>query len=292
MSNAENNRDSPDSGRASHPALDPARDIEPKDAVVNQQFARFYEIVRILRGPLGCPWDREQTPDSLKGFLLEEAFECIDAISSQDSEHVAEELGDVFLIAAMIGYVYEQSGEFRVERVFRDIGDKLIRRHPHVFSGAAELDSEAVKRQWDDIKIDVEGKDAKQSLLDKVPRGFSPLEAAYRLQRKAAKVGFDWSEHSAVVRKIREEVAELEAEIDSANQSRIEQEVGDLLFSVVNLARKLEIDPTLALHHSNEKFRRRFAHVEREMHADQRQMSAAQQQLMDKLWNEAKQREG
>ncbi|TVQ40007.1 MAG: nucleoside triphosphate pyrophosphohydrolase [Spirochaetaceae bacterium] len=277
--------------------------MEPQDLAAGEEFGRFFEIVRILRGPQGCPWDREQTPESLKGFLLEEAFECLDAIGRDDSEHVSEELGDVFLIAAMIAYVYEQQGAFSVARVFRDIGDKLVRRHPHVFGDADASDSGAVKRQWDEIKTHIEGKSGKHSLLDRVSRGFSPLEAAFRLQRKAAKVGFDWPDYRPVIGKIHEELGELQAELSVADKATpggtaknddqrgadIEQEVGDLLFSVVNLSRKLGIDPTLALHQANDKFRRRFLFVEQGMRDSGREMTSAEVDAMEDLWRRSKQ---
>lgn len=274
------------------------------------QFARFLSIVKQLRGPEGCPWDREQTPETLKRFLVEESFECVDAISRGNRGHAREELGDVFLIVSMIAYVYQQEGSFTVEAVLAEIADKLVRRHPHVFGESRAEDSAAVKAQWDDIKANVEGKAAKGSLLDAVSRGFPPLEVALRLQKKAAKVGFDWASCRPVIAKVQEELSEIEAVLaqseprqagdntgseqkgeedrDVANHERLEQEAGDLLFAAVNLARKAGVDPTLALHRCNESFRRRFAFVERGMQERGLEMHQEQLAIMDELWNAAK----
>ena len=250
-------------------------------------FERFFEIIRVLRGPHGCPWDIEQTPVTLKGFLLEEAFECIDSISSDDQSGVREELGDVLLIAIMIAYVYEQSGAFRVTDVLKDIGDKLVRRHPHVFGDAVARDAERVKQQWEEIKVTVEGKQSKTGILDGVKRNLPPLDTAAKLQRKAAKVGFDWKDHAPVVDKVREEIEELERELERGGTG-IEHEIGDLLFSVVNLSRKLHIDPTLALHGANERFRGRFGYIESTLRGQGAEPSPELLDEMERLWNKAK----
>lgn len=266
------------------------------DATALLAFERFFEIIRVLRSPQGCPWDIEQTPTTLKGFLLEEAFECVDAVSSGDESGVREELGDVLLIATMIAYVYEQSGVFRVADVLKDIGDKLVRRHPHVFGDAVARDSERVKQQWDEIKVRVEGKRSKTGILDGVKRNLPPLDTAMKLQKKAAKVGFDWKDHIPVIDKVREEVEELERELErdgaGTEHPGIEHEIGDLLFSAVNLSRKLDIDPTLALHAANERFRYRFGYVEKTLRAQGTEPSSEHLDEMERLWTAAKEISG
>ncbi|TVR03812.1 MAG: nucleoside triphosphate pyrophosphohydrolase [Spirochaetaceae bacterium] len=261
------------------------------DAPALAAFGRFYEIIRVLRGPEGCPWDIEQTADTLKGFLLEEAFECIDSISTGDVTGVREELGDVLLIAVMIAYVYEQSGDFSVSDVLSEIAEKLVRRHPHVFGDAVARDSERVKQQWEEIKVTVEGKQSKTGILDGVKRNLPPLDTAVKLQKKAGKVGFDWKDHAPVFEKVREEIEELERELEHGGAG-IEHEIGDLLFSVVNLSRKLHIDPTMALHGANERFRHRFAYIEANLRAEGAQPSAEHLDEMERLWAAAKQIQG
>ncbi len=253
------------------------------------EFKRLLDIVKTLRGPNGCPWDKEQSARTLRGDLLEETYECIDAINSHDSGNLREELGDLFLLATMISYIEQQAGRFTVTDVLDEISEKLIRRHPHVFSDSTISGSEEVIQQWDRIKRDVEGKDSGSSLLDSVPGSLPPLEKAYRYQKKAAKVGFDWEELSQVSDKVHEELQELE-EIDPQNGSHteVENELGDLLFAVVNLCRHYKVDPAIALHGTNRKFARRFRYIEEEMKSRGKALSTKEFSLMDTLWNEAK----
>ena len=252
-------------------------------------FDRLYGIIQKLRSPEGCPWDRKQTPDSLRPFLIEEIYECFEAMDDGDSEHVKEELGDIFMLITMISYMKEQEQSFSVASVLQEVSDKLVRRHPHVF-GDVELEtSEEVIQQWAEIKTNVEGRKVEGSLLDKVPRTMPPLERATRLQGRAADVGFDWSKVNDVLAKVREEIDELGAAIGDSDSS-IEDELGDLLFSLVNLARFLKIDPTLALHRTNTKFTSRFSYIEREMQKRGQELSRENMGLMDELWNQAKSR--
>ena len=265
-------------------------------------FGHFFKVIKTLRAPGGCPWDREQTPLSMRCDLIEETFEAVDAITAQDAAHSKEELGDVLLNTVMISYMNEQNGSFSVADMLEEVSEKLIRRHPHVFQqseGAVESkgkvsSSQEVLNQWERIKQNVEGRKF-SSVLDEVPNGFPPLLKAYKMQKKAAKKGFDWKDSSSVVKKINEELAEvLEAkellenierkklkskdaekiepfttksseEINNA-QLCVEEEVGDLLFAVVNYARKLGVDPETALNRTNKKFYRRFSYVEQQMH--------------------------
>jgi tetrapyrrole methylase family protein/MazG family protein len=262
-----------------------------------EAFAGLYRIIARLRAPDGCPWDREQTPLSLRGDLIEEAYELVEAIVEGDPDHVREESGDLVLVAAMICYMFEEEGRFTVAQCLEEIQAKLIRRHPHVFGEAMAASSAEVLEQWAQIKEKVEGRRKKDSLLDAVSQALPTLERAYKLQKKAAKVGFDWPESGGAWAKAREELAEAELEARAiqagggdpeAKKGLLEAELGDLLFSVVNLSRKEGIDPGLALARANDKFTRRFRHVEKRMAETGQKMEAGALEAMDGFWNEAK----
>lgn len=258
-------------------------------------FNRLYTVVQKLRGPGGCPWDREQSPESLRGDLIEETYECIEAIDEKNPEHIKEELGDIFLLATMISYMHEQEGSFSVQDALEEVSEKLIRRHPHVFGNSSAKTSSEVLDQWAKIKVEQEGRKPKDSILDEVSQALPPLERAYKLQKKAAKTGFDWDNIEAVWEKIHEEITEVkdacdkhELDASSSNREHIEEELGDLLFSVINICRYLKADPALALQRTNNKFIKRFKHVEQEMKKQGEQMQAGKLHLMDRFWNEAK----
>lgn len=287
-----------------------------------EAFGRLYETIQRLRAPGGCPWDREQTPLSLRETLIEESYETVEAITEAeggDSEgqsskkaaasgselgshnelraHVCEELGDVFLNATMISYMYEEAGDFTVEDSLNEVSDKLIRRHPHVFGStegfagpesAGKTDTaEKVLAQWDVIKRGVEGRKA-DSILDEVSRGMPALERSAKLQKKAAKAGFDWKSIDDVWPKVEEELAELRDAVASGKTSDIEDELGDLLFAVVNISRHLKVDPGVALTRTNAKFTRRFKHVEQSMKKAGIPMDRDHLREMDGFWDEAK----
>ena len=255
------------------------------------EFQELYRIISVLRGPDGCPWDIKQTPDSMKSGLLEEAYECVDAIIDGDDSHLREELGDVFLLVTMLSYMKEQENSFSVSDALESISQKLIRRHPHVFGDPGDSDaktSDEVVAQWDDIKRTVELRTTENGIFAHVPRHLPPLERAYELQKKAAKVGFDWENAPDVVAKAAEEIGELREAVERSEPSGMEEEIGDLLFSLINVARFLDIDPAIALHKTNAKFVRRFAHVEASMKEDGKQLSRENFALMDAYWDEAK----
>jgi len=260
----------------------------------NEAFQKLFEIVVRLRGPGGCPWDLEQTPLTLRGDLIEETYECVEAIDEQNPPHVKEELGDLFLLVTMLSYMHEQEGHFTVAEVLEDLSEKLIRRHPHVFKNTngsdPSLTSEEVLKNWAKIKVEQEGRKPKDSVLDEVSRGLPPLDRAWKLQKKAAKVGFDWPDVSGVIAKIKEELQETEAAMTcaSADNTALEGELGDLLFSVVNLCRFLGIEPSVALQRTNIKFTERFKHVEKRMKETGQEMKAGNLEAMDRYWNEAK----
>ncbi len=263
-------------------------------------FQRLYDTIARLRGPGGCPWDIEQTPLTLRETLIEEAYETVEALTEGDAPHICEELGDVFLNATMLSYMYEQEGVFTVADSLNEVSDKLIRRHPHVFGateGFAGPDSasrtdtaEKVLGQWESIKEQVEGRRG-ESVLDSVPDSFPPLLKAYKYQKKAAKAGFDWADLSAVWPKVHEEIDELKEAIGSGNQDHVEDELGDLLFALVNIARHLKVDPSVALTRTNAKFGRRFRHVEQSMKAAGIPMKHEHLAEMDRFWDEAKLKE-
>lgn len=250
----------------------------------------LYKVVSRLRAPDGCPWDRKQTLDSMKDFLLEEAYETVTAVQDHDTAGIVEELGDVFLILAMMVKILEEDNQANPAEIFNGIGSKLIRRHPHVFGDEEIHDAESVKARWDQIKETVEGREKKKG-VHAVPPSLPPLERSYKIQRRAAKSGFDWEDHQGPLEKVREEMAEIEEEISSSDQKKLESELGDLLFSVVNLARKLKVDPMAALHGTNEKFLRRYSQVEEEMERAGEAMDQSKLELMDRYWNQAKERE-
>jgi tetrapyrrole methylase family protein/MazG family protein len=224
--------------------------------------------------------------------LIEETYECVEAIDEKDPFHVKEELGDIFLLAVMISYMYEEEGKFSVAGALEGISEKLIRRHPHVFAGLSVKDSAEVLDNWAKIKVEQEGRKPKDSILDEVSRGLPPLDRAWKLQKKAAKAGFDWPGIEGVVSKVTEELKELSDAIASGAagtpSGAVEEELGDLLFSVVNLCRHLHVEPSVALQRTNIKFTERFKYVEKRMKESGAGMKQENLGLMDSYWNEAK----
>ncbi|MCL2175763.1 MAG: nucleoside triphosphate pyrophosphohydrolase [Treponema sp.] len=261
----------------------------------SENFQALYDIIVKLRSPEGCEWDREQTPSTLRGALVEETYECLEAIDENDPAHIAEELGDLFLLATMIGYMHEQDRKFTVADVLKGVSEKLIRRHPHVFGDAQVKDSEEILKNWAVIKIQ-EGRKPKDSLLDEVNSGLPPMDRAYALQKKAAKVGFDWSNEKEVIAKILEELDEVQdainkeqlAESKKQSSDELEGELGDLLFAVINLCRFLKVEPSVALRRTNAKFVDRFKYVETKMKETGQTMTKENIGVMDGFWNEAK----
>ena len=263
---------------------------------VGKSFERLYKIVQKLRSPEGCPWDKEQTPLTMRAPLIEETFEAVDAISNEDANHTKEELGDVFLNASMISSMYQESDDFNIVQVLNEVCDKIIRRHPHVWKESegsssaiegSEKNAEKVLEQWEAIKQKIEGR-KKKSSLEEISYGLPPLLRAYKIQKKAAKKGFDWKDSDGPWDKIHEEIAELKEASSTKTQEEIQEELGDVLFSVVNLARHLKVDPVLALASTNEKFKRRFSYVEEKMETSGIEMNQENLEIMDKFWDEGK----
>ncbi|HUI70192.1 MAG TPA: nucleoside triphosphate pyrophosphohydrolase [Spirochaetia bacterium] len=265
---------------------------ESSNDLPSAAFAQLLETIQRLRGPKGCAWDRAQTPTSLRASLVEEVWEAVSAIEARDEKNLEEELGDLYLLVTMIAWMKEQEGTFSVSSVLQRIHEKLIRRHPHVFGNAAGNSVKEILVRWDEIKAAEKGGQASSgSTLDHLPRALQPLEKSLVLQKKAAKVGFDWPEPAPVWDKIAEEMNELSSAVARGNPAEIEEEVGDLLFSVVNLSRFFKVDPTIALHATNVKFERRFREVEKRLAAHGLKPSDAGLSRMDALWNQIKSEE-
>lgn len=251
-------------------------------------FAKLLAVCRRLRGPDGCPWDREQTLESMTPYLTEEASEAVEAIGNADPDHSAEELGDLaFLVLFCLELTGERWGVGLAESLDR-AAEKLIRRHPHVYGDAKVEDGEAAYRQWQEIKK-AEKKDAGASLLGEQPKGLNALVAAYRLQEKAAAVGFDWPTADGSLAKVREETDEVAHAMQSGDTTpELAREIGDLLFAVVNLSRKLRVDPERELRATMHRFRERFLHIERRLAEQGRTPLQSDLVEMDALWDEAK----
>lgn len=252
--------------------------------------ARLLEIMARLRDPQsGCPWDIEQTFATIAPYTVEEAYEVADAIERGDLNDLKEELGDLLLQVVFHSRIAEEQGAFAFDDVASAINDKMLRRHPHVFGDHAYASAADQKADWERLKaVERAAKGNAQSLLDDVPTGLPALTRAVKLTARAARVGFDWPDVSFVIDKLREETAEIEAEIDQADPARLRDELGDVLFVVANLARKLGVEPEDALRGANAKFVRRFSHIESELAA--KGSSPAQSDLaeMDALWDAAK----
>ena len=263
---------------------------------VNEAFLALYDTIVKLRSPDGCKWDREQTPSTLRGALVEETYECIEAINENDPAHICEELGDLFLLSTMIGYMHEQEGVFSVADALAKVNEKLIRRHPHVFADVKVKDTSEILNNWSAIKIEKEGRRPKDSILDDVSSGVPPMDRSYALQKKAAKTGFDWPDAEGVIAKIMEELDEVLAVVNkkmpdedkTLNCQEIENELGDLLFAVINLCRFFKTDPSVALHRTNIKFADRFKYVEKKMKESDNEMKKENLNIMDKFLEEAK----
>ena len=253
-------------------------------------FEDLVEIMRRLRGPGGCPWDAEQTHESLTRYLLEEAYEVIEAIETKSADHLREELGDLLLQPVFHAAIAEEAGTFTIDEVIRTLCDKLIRRHPHVFGDMEIMDSSAQIENWERIKRDEKGTERK-SALSGVPPQLPALLKAQKISEKAARVGFDWEHVDQVVAKVMEELHEFEEAMALRDNDRMEAELGDLLFAIVNLGRFLSINPEEALRKTISRFQHRFQHVEESLNAQGRKMKDTPLEEMDHLWEEAKELE-
>ncbi len=279
------------------------RDIETTE---HPAFDEFVKTIACLRAPDGCPWDREQTHESIARNMIEEAYEAVDAIESRDTTHLREELGDVLMQVVLQSQIAEDAGEFTIDDVCREVNEKLVRRHPHVFGEAAADDSSAVLELWDQVKLAEKGAaDAKadeagaerESLLDAVPKAFPSLLQAQKISKKAVAVGFEWETLDDVWAQVDEEVAELKEAFARApknakgkveNDTDVELELGDVLFSLVNVARKMGVDAESALRATCRKFRSRWSFMEGAAWAQGRRLDGMTQPELEDLWKQAK----
>jgi len=253
------------------------------------ELKRLLEIMRKLRSPEGCPWDQEQTVETLKPYAVEEVYEVIDAIDRGDLEDHCEELGDLLLQVVFQAQLREEEGAFTFEDVAKSISDKLVRRHPHVFGEVEVADSSEVMVNWNAIKeTEKAGKPAEASVLDKVPKHLPALLKAHDLQKQAAKVGFDWPEISPVLDKVVEELGELREALEHGDEEHAREELGDLLFVLANVGRHLGGNAEQMLQDGNRKFQARFREVEKQVHASGRSMSECSLQELDRMWDEVK----
>jgi len=260
-------------------------------------FEKLVDVMARLRGAGGCPWDREQTHATLRTYLIEEAYEVLDALDGADDVKFAEELGDLLLQIVFHAEMAEEEGRFNIVDVIREIYEKMIRRHPHVFGEKQAKDAAEVLRNWEIIKKEeraakgaVEEEKA-ESVLDGVPRSLPGLLEGYQLTRKAARIGFDWENVDGIFEKLREETEELQQVLEKRGSKEIEDEVGDILFAAMNLARFLKIDPEIAMKKASGKFARRFREMERVAREEGKTLGEVERGRMEGLWEEAKKRE-
>jgi len=254
-------------------------------------FDRLVEIMATLRSPTGCPWDRAQDRTSLKPYLLEEAYEVLEALDEEDPAKLREELGDLLFQVIFHAQVGRERGEFDIYGIVQGTIDKMTRRHPHVFGSATASTPQEALQNWEEIKRQETAAAKATSVLDGVPRQLPSLLRAQRLQDKASRVGFDWERADQAWEKLAEELQELQADLATQNRAKIEAELGDVLFSLVNVARLLEINADEALHRTSVKFIQRFQFIERALSRQGKTPKQATLAEMDALWEEAKQQE-
>lgn len=251
---------------------------------------RLIDIMKLLRSGEGCPWDREQTHESLKKYLIEETYEYLEVVDLEDKARMCEELGDVLLQIVFHARIAEENGDFNIEDVINGVCDKMIHRHPHVFGDVTAETSSQVLKNWEEIKKKEKGVTSQTSVLQGVPRNLPALMRSYKVQQKAAQVGFDWTNPGDVFAKLREEIDELEAEYNKQNKSGIDEEFGDVLFSAVNLSRFLKVHPELSLAQSTDKFIGRFEYIEKRAAEQGRTLNEMSLEEMEALWVEAKEK--
>lgn len=257
-----------------------------KPDACSDAFRRLLELTRTLRSPGGCAWDRAQTVSTVRPHLVEEFHEMLEALDEGDDAKLRDELGDLLFLIVFIGVMAEDEGRFDLGQVIGGIDAKLRRRHPHVFGEEKASTADEVRSQWESGKLNEATHADRESVLDGLPRDFSALLTARRLQEKAGAVGFDWERIEDALAKLREETDELAAEIETRDRERCEREIGDLIFSAVNVARFLSLDPEAALRKANLRFRRRFALIEARFRG--RDLKAVGLKEMDRVWDEAK----
>jgi MazG family protein len=276
-------------------------EVSARDRDAGKWFAKLVALQARLRGPKGCPWDREQTHRSLRKFLIEEAYEVLDAMDSGNPEEFASELGDLLLQVTFHAILAEEAGRFTISEVIESVHAKMVRRHPHVFGDVTAKTSAAVLKNWEQIKRDErteKGKSRDDSPLASVPRSLPAVLEAYQLTRRASRIGFDWENLGGILDKLEEEKDELKSlmspatasdpERDGGQAPHVEEEIGDLFFVCVNIARFLGVDPEIALKRTNRKFKRRFQWMESAAAQEGRRLADLPRARMEELWNLSK----
>lgn len=263
--------------------------LSPEPLVMNQPpISRLLDIMERLRGPDGCPWDRKQTIESLRSNLIEETYEVVDAIESGDRSALCEELGDLLLQVVFQAQIAREEGAFTFDDVARVIGDKLVRRHPHVFGDVDADTPEQVLRNWEQIKKTEKGGDTPRSLVAGIPRHLPALSKAHLIQKRVARAGFEWDEIGGVVDKLDEELAEVKEALNGKDAASVREELGDLIFSAVNLSRRLGHDSEDVLNENITKFMRRFQSLEKRLHAEGRELDACSIDELETVWQAVK----
>ncbi|MGB9840148.1 nucleoside triphosphate pyrophosphohydrolase [Thermovenabulum sp.] len=259
--------------------------------MAKEGFEKLVDIMAKLRGEGGCPWDKAQTHESLKPFLIEEAYEVIDAVDAENPEILKEELGDLLLQIVFHSRIAEEEGRFSINDVIEKICDKMIRRHPHIFGEVKADTPEEVLKNWEDIKKEEKDFSSYAESMDRLPEQLPALMKAFKVQEKAARVGFDWDSVDGALNKVYEELQEIQEVYKSEKSEKIKEEIGDLLFAVVNVARFLKVDPELALRDATKKFVKRFKYVEEEAKRQNKDLSKMTLEEMDILWEQGKNKE-
>lgn len=262
-----------------------AVDFEIKD---KYNINDLVQLVKVLRAPNGCPWDREQTHESIKKNFIEETYEVIEAINKKDCESLKEELGDVLLQVALHSEMERENGTFDFDDVANDICQKLVIRHPHVFGELSASNEKEALQNWDEVKLKTKGIKKQSDSMIKVPREFPALMRAQKIQQKAAKAGFDWDDKNGAIEKLFEEINELQEALSKGNKFDIEDEFGDVLFSCVNIARFIDVDSEEALTGATDKFMNRFIEVEKLAQEQGIDMKNSSIEELDILWDKAK----
>lgn len=254
-----------------------------------ESFTKLIEIIKKLRAPDGCPWDRKQTHNSLLPSLYEESYEVADTILNEDKEHLKEELGDLLLQILLHSQIASEEKSFDINDVVTMLNEKLIRRHPHVFGNEKANSADEVTKIWAAVKNKEKQNKNKHSILSDIGKGFPPIKKAIKIQKNVSKVGFDWPDYKGAFAKIEEELAELkEAIADGSDVKNIEEEIGDLLFSIVNVSRFFKVDAEVALVKTNKKFINRFNYIEAKLKESNKDISTCSLEELDNLWNKAK----
>lgn len=250
---------------------------------------RLIRLVAILKGENGCPWDKKQTPESISVYIAEEVHELVHAIQTGNSDEVCEELGDVIFLIVFIAEMYKKNGLFDINTAIDSVCDKMIRRHPHVFEDSGVKSIGDIRKQWREIKKNEKSPSSKKSsILDSVPSGLPALMRAYRVSERAAGAGFDWNHIFDVLNKVDEEIDEFKEALSEKNDKKIKTEFGDILFTLVNVARFAKVHPETALYDSINKFQKRFNYMEKKLSEDGKNIESTSRNSLDRLWEEAK----